>query len=204
MRAVRLPSRQRPGHERPSRRLRAAVGGATPEPAASVNRSRRDHRGRVPRGNGNKTKPVLRGALASGAKLPRSARSIAGRVHVLERRNPAQHMPEQFRGFFVFDHFQSTFAGMALGHRFGLRIVFFFDLVHVAVCFRKELPTLTETIISGHAESLASCTARDNRFSISATLSFVTSGRTSTNSSPPRRPTWSYSRQDDLNLAAIS
>src|SRR6266849_1895805 len=69
---------------------------------------------------------------------------------------------------------------------------------------KKEEPTLTDTIISGHAERLASSTARDNRFCISATLSLVTSGRTNTNSSPPRRPTWSYSRQEDLNLAAIS
>jgi len=94
--------------------------------------------------------------------------------------------------------------------------MFFFDLVHAPVRFRKKLfrggavvrmegaPHADGDDVSPHTARLASNTARVNRFSISATRSFVISGRTKTNSSPPRRPTWSYSRQEDLNFAATS
>jgi len=94
MRAVRLPAKQRPGHERPNCRSRAVVGGATPEPVASGKRIRQAHRGPVRKDNGSKTRPVPVEVPAAGVRLRRSMRSIADRAHVLQPRIQAEASPE--------------------------------------------------------------------------------------------------------------
>jgi hypothetical protein len=56
-----------------------------------------------------------------------------------KKQESAQCISEKFSGFFAFDHVQSTLGRMALGHSLGLRIVFFFHVIHAAVRFRKKL-----------------------------------------------------------------
>jgi len=92
----------------------------------------------------------------------------------------------------------------------------FFVLVHAAVRFRKKVfhrkavsGKESTTDADGHQGLTANVAAgfangpRQSFLDIGDQV-LVMSGRTKTNSSPPSRPTWSYSRQEVLNLAETS